>query len=369
MPAVAITDHGVMCGVPELCDACEAVEKETGKKVKPIYGCEIYFTEDPEIGSKVKSRLYHMVLLAKNNVGYHNLLHLVSESHCDNFYYKPRTTFDMLKKYAEGCIASSACIAGIIPRCIDARDFEGAEQWARKLASLYEPGDFYIELQDQGITTNGGMSQREMNGHLTDIANKLGLKTIATNDFHYLRREDARAQDLMLCIGTGSLMDDENRMRFANDQFYMKTEEEMREALRDFPEACDTTVEVAEKCNVVLERDSILPRFPLPPGYTEETLFRKECEDGLKRRYGEPIPKDAWDRYMYEAGVIIQQGFPAYFLIVQEYIRWARENGIAVGPGRGSAAGAICTYAMGITDLDPFAERLAVRALPVARTR
>ena len=354
MPAVAITDHGVMCGVPELCDACEAVEKETGKKVKPIYGCEIYFTEDPEIGSKVKSRLYHMVLLAKNNVGYHNLLHLVSESHCDNFYYKPRTTFDMLKKYAEGCIASSACIAGIIPRCIDARDFEGAEQWARKLASLYEPGDFYIELQDQGITTNGGMSQREMNGHLTDIANKLGLKTIATNDFHYLRREDARAQDLMLCIGTGSLMNDENRMRFANDQFYMKTEEEMREALRDFPEACDTTLEVAEKCNVVLERDSILPRFPLPPGYTEETLFRKECEDGLKRRYGEPIPKDAWDRYMYEAGVIIQQGFPAYFLIVQEYIRWARENGIAVGPGRGSAAGAICTYAMGITDLDPL---------------
>ena len=354
MPAVAITDHGVMCGVPELCDACEAVEKETGKKVKPIYGCEIYFTEDPEIGSKVKSRLYHMVLLAKNNVGYHNLLHLVSESHCDNFYYKPRTTFDMLKKYAEGCIASSACIAGIIPRCIDARDFEGAEQWARKLASLYEPGDFYIELQDQGITTNGGMSQREMNGHLTDIANKLGLKTIATNDFHYLRREDARAQDLMLCIGTGSLMDDENRMRFANDQFYMKTEEEMREALRDFPEACDTTVEVAEKCNVVLERDSILPRFPLPPGYTEETLFRKECEDGLKRRYGEPIPKDAWDRYMYEAGVIIQQGFPAYFLIVQEYIRWARENGIAVGPGRGSGAGSIAAYCVGITDIDPI---------------
>ena len=279
MPAVAITDHGVMCGVPELCDACEAVEKETGKKVKPIYGCEIYFTEDPEIGSKVKSRLYHMVLLAKNNVGYHNLLHLVSESHCDNFYYKPRTTFDMLKKYAEGCIASSACIAGIIPRCIDARDFEGAEQWARKLASLYEPGDFYIELQDQGITTNGGMSQREMNGHLTDIANKLGLKTIATNDFHYLRREDARAQDLMLCIGTGSLMDDENRMRFANDQFYMKTEEEMREALRDFPEACDTTVEVAEKCNVVLERDSILPRFPAASGIHR----RNAVPQGMRR--------------------------------------------------------------------------------------
>ena len=368
MPAVAITDHGVMCGVPELCDACEAVEKRNRQEGQAHLRMRNILYRRPRNRFEGEVALVSYGAARENNVGYHNLLHLVSESHCDNFYYKPRTTFDMLKKYAEGCIASSACIAGIIPRCIDARDFEGAEQWARKLASLYEPGDFYIELQDQGITTNGGMSQREMNGHLTDIANKLGLKTIATNDFHYLRREDARAQDLMLCIGTGSLMDDENRMRFANDQFYMKTEEEMREALR-FPEACDTTVEVAEKCNVVLERDSILPRFPLPPGYTEETLFRKECEDGLKRRYGEPIPKDAWDRYMYEAGVIIQQGFPAYFLIVQEYIRWARENGIAVGPGRGSAAGAICTYAMGITDLDPLPNGLLFEALPVARTR
>lgn len=354
MPAVAITDHGVMCGVPELCDACAAVEKETGKHVKPIYGCEIYFTEDPEVGSKVKSRLYHMVLLAKNNVGYHNLLHLVSESHVDNFYYRPRTTFDMLQRYSEGIIASSACIAGIIPRCIDARDFKGAREWARKLSALYEPGDFYIELQDQGITTNGGMTQREMNQHLTDIANELGLKTIATNDFHYLTQDDARAQDIMLCIGTGANMDDENRMRFANDQFYMKTEEEMRAALRDFPEACDTTVEVAEKCNVELERDSILPRFPLPEGETEESWFRKRVQEGLEKRYGSPVPAEAQERADYEMSVIIQQGFPAYFLIVQEYIEWARSQGIGVGPGRGSAAGAIVAYAMGITDLDPL---------------
>lgn len=354
MPAVAITDHGVMCGVPELCDACAAVEKETGKKVKPIYGCEIYFTEDPEVGSKNKSRLYHMLLLAKNNTGYHNLVRLVSESHMDNFYYKPRTTFDMLKKYSEGIIASSACIAGIIPRCIDARDFDGAVEWARKLSSLYEPGDFYIELQDQGITTNGGMTQRQMNVELTKIANQLGLKTIATNDFHYLTQEDARAQDIMLCIGTGSQVDDENRMRFANDQFYMKTEEEMREALRDFPEACDNTVELAAKCDVVLERDSILPKFPLPEGETEESWFRKQVQEGLVRRYGDPVPKEAQERADYEMGIIIQQGFPAYFLVVQEYIQWARSQGIGVGPGRGSAAGAIVSYAMGITDLDPL---------------
>ena len=354
MPAVAITDHGVMCGVPELCDACAAVEKETGKKVKPIYGCEIYFTEDPEVGSKTKSRLYHMLLLAKNNTGYHNLVRLVSESHMDNFYYKPRTTFDMLKRYSEGIIASSACIAGIIPRCIDARDFDGAVEWARKLSSLYEPGDFYIELQDQGITTNGGMTQHQMNVELTKIANQLGLKTIATNDFHYLTQEDARAQDIMLCIGTGSQIDDENRMRFANDQFYMKTEEEMREAMRDFPEACDNTVELAAKCDVVLERDSILPKFPLPEGETEESWFRKQVQEGLVRRYGDPVPQEAQERADYEMGIIIQQGFPAYFLVVQEYIQWARSQGIGVGPGRGSAAGAIVSYAMGITDLDPL---------------
>lgn len=358
MPAVAITDHGVMCGVPELCDACDAVEKETGKRVKPIYGCEIYFTEDPEVGTKNKSRLYHMLLLAKNNVGYHNLVHLVSESHVDNFYYKPRTTFDMLQRYSEGVIAASACIAGIIPRYIDARDYEGAREWARKFADLYAPGDFYLELQDHGITTNGGMTQHDMNIELVKIANELGLKTIATNDFHYLTREDARAQDIMLCIGTGSNMDDENRMRFENDEFYMKTEEEMREVMRDFPEACDNTVELAEKCNVELERDSILPRFPLPEGETEESWFRKRVNEGLEKRYGTPVPPEVQERADYEMGIIIQQGFPAYFLIVQEYIEWARSQGIGVGPGRGSAAGAIVAYAMGITDLDPLSNGL-----------
>lgn len=368
MPAIAITDHGVMSGVPELSDACDKVEKETGFRVKPIFGCEVYFTTDSSLKREGKQRLHHMILLAKNNTGYHNLVKLVSESHVDNFYYRPRTTFEMLEKYSEGIIATSACIAGIIPRCIDAGRFDEAIDWAKRFASLYEPGDFYIELQDQGVTTNAGMSQLDMNRRLTELANQLGLKTIATNDFHYLTQEDARAQDVMLCIGTNSVITEDKRFKFPNDQFYMKTEEEMREALKEFPEACDNTIEVAEKCNVVLERDSILPRFPLPEGETEESYFRKRIYEGLIKRYGEGkattieelrvMRPDVCERADYEASVIIQQGFPAYFLIVQEYIEWARSQGIGVGPGRGSAAGAIVAYAMGITDLDPLTNGL-----------
>ncbi len=358
MPAVAITDHGVMSGVPELSDACDAVEKETGFRVKPIFGCEVYFTTDEELRKDVKPRLYHLLLLAKTNEGYHNLLRLVSESHVDNFYYKPRTTYSMLKRYGKGIIGSSACIAGIIPTLLDNGQMDDAVAWAQKFAECFEPGDFYIELQNQGIRTDGGLTQTQLNHQLTEVARRAGLKTIATNDFHYLRQEDARAQDIMLCIGTGSLVNDANRMRFENDQFYMKTEEEMREALADFPEACDNTVEVAEKVNVVLERDSILPRFPLPEGETEETWFRKRVQEGLVRRYGDPVPAEAQERADYEMGIIVQQGFPAYFLIVQEYIEWARSQGIGVGPGRGSAAGAIVAYAMGITDLDPLTNGL-----------
>ncbi|HIR43408.1 MAG TPA: DNA polymerase III subunit alpha [Candidatus Aphodovivens avicola] len=358
MPAIAITDHGVMSGVPELSDACDAVEKETGKRVKPIFGCEVYFTTDEELKKDHKPRLYHLLLLAKTNEGYHNLVKLVSQSHVDNFYYKPRTTFSMLQKYGHGIIGSSACIAGIIPKLLDNRQFDDAVEWAKRFASCFDPGDFYIELQNQGIRTDGGLTQTELNHQLTEVARAAGLKTIATNDFHYLTREDARAQDIMLCIGTGSAVNDTNRMRFENDQFYMKTEEEMREALRDFPEACDETVLLAEKCNVVLERDSILPRFPLPEGETEESWFRKRVEEGMRERYGDPVPQEAAERAEYEMSVIIQQGFPAYFLIVQEYLEWARNQGIGVGPGRGSAAGSIVAYAMKITDLEPLSNGL-----------
>ncbi len=354
MPAVAVTDHGVMSGMVELSDACDAVEKETGKRVKPIFGCEVYFTPDESLRKDVKPKLYHLLLLAKNNEGYHNLLKLVSESHVDNFYYKPRTTFSMLQKYGHGIIGSSACIAGVIPKLLDERRFDDAVEWARKFASCFDEGDFYIELQNQGIRTDAGFTQTELNHELTRVAKAAGLKTIATNDFHYLLKEDAEAQDIMLCIGTGSTVNQTNRMKFENDQFYMKTEEEMREAMKDFPEACDNTVEVAAKCDVTLEREPILPKFPLPEGETEESWFRKRVQEGLEKRYGTPVPEREQKQADYEMGIIIQQGFPAYFLIVQEYIEWARSQGIGVGPGRGSAAGAIVAYAMGITDLDPM---------------
>ena len=200
MPAVAITDHGVMSGVPELCEACDAVEKETGKKVKPIYGCEVYFTTDDTLARDGKPKLYHMVLLAKTNEGYHNLLKLVSESHTENYYYKPRTTFAQLQKYGTGLIGTSACIAGVIPKLLDNRQFDEACEWARKFASCFAPGDFYIELQNQGpeVVTDSGMSQPDLNRQLAKVAATCGFKTIATNDFHYLNREDARSHDILL---------------------------------------------------------------------------------------------------------------------------------------------------------------------------
>ena len=208
MPAVAISDHGVMSGVPQLCEMCDKVEAETGKRVKPIYGYEVYFTTD-EL-RKDTPKLYHLLLLAKTNEGYHNLVKLVSESHVDNFYYKPRTTFSMLQKYGKGIIGSSACIAGIIPKLLDNRQVDEAVERAKKFASCFEPGDFYIELQNQGIRTDAGFTQTELNHMLTDVAKAAGLKTIATNDFHYLTREDARAQDYMLPIGTGAAFNGAN---------------------------------------------------------------------------------------------------------------------------------------------------------------
>lgn len=358
MPAVAITDHGVMSGVPDLAASVDAVEKETGVKVKPIYGCEIYFTTEEVVKREGKNPLYHMLLLAKNNTGYHNLVKLVTASHVDNFYYKPRTTFALLEKYSEGIIATSACIAGIIPKMIDERRFDDAVEWAKKFSALYDPGDFYIEVQDQGVKTDGGLTQNALNHELKKVAEASGCKLVATNDFHYLTLEHAEAQDILLCVGTGSTKDDLQRMRFSNNQFYMKTEEEMREALKDFPEACDNTVEIAEKCKVELSRDLILPRFPCPEDETEEEHFRKKCLEGLHRRYGEELSDEIVERYEHEASVIIKQGFPAYFLIVQEFIQWAKNNGIGVGPGRGSAAGSIVAYALGITDLEPLSNGL-----------
>ena len=420
MPAVAITDHGYMYGVPELGLACDAVNHgtpeykvwshdksflEKGRRdelecpdqesdprgyeqhmkdlamwdekgnidelkpplvIKPIFGCEVYFTPDETLARDRKPELYHMVLFAQNEKGYVNLMQTVSEAAVQGFYYKPRVTLDNLRRHREGLIASSACIAGIIPKCIDRGEMATAIEWAETFRDTFEPGNFYIEIQEHGITTDSGITDEELSKTLIQIAEQVGVKVIATNDFHYLTREDAPVQDVVMCIGTNSKIDDPNRIRMEGSEFYMKTEEEMRALFPYCPEACDNTLEIAEKCNVELDWDSIiLPNYPLlDPGETHESQFRRECEEGLAKRYG-----DDWDgrsingvdireRFEFEYKVICDKGFAAYFLIVAEYVRWAKQNGIGVGPGRGSAAGALVAYAMDITTFDPLSNGL-----------
>ncbi len=351
MPAVAITDHGYMYGCAEFYKAAVA------EGIKPILGCEVYFTPDNELRRDRKPELYHMILLAKTNQGYRNLMRIVSDAATDGYYYKPRVTLDSLKKFHEGILATSACIAGIIPKSIDRGEYEVAKEWCQTFIDIFGKEDFYIELQNQGpeIVTDNGISQPRLNDVLTKLANEVGVKTVGTNDLHYLKREDAYTQDLMLCIGMGKHVADTDRMKFSNDQFYMKSPEEMAEALKEHPECLATTLEIADKCNVTLEFGKIiLPRFPLPEGETNETMLRKEAIAGLKERYGDPLPDKVVERFEHEYDIICGKGFPAYFLIVQEFTRWAKQNGIGVGPGRGSAAGSIISYALDITTFDPL---------------
>ena len=372
MPAIAITDHGVMSGCVELENACMALKEKKGTAVKPIFGCEIYFTDNVDADGRVirdrSTRRYHMILLAKDNEGYHNLVKLVSKSHIDNFYYKPLVTMSLLEKYGHGLIGTSACMSGIVPRLLDEERYVEALAWARRLAACFDDGDFYIEVQNHGLRTRDGkgITEMELNARLARIAREGGFKLVATNDFHYLLREDAHKQDMIMTVGFGESMNNPNRPRYKDEhgnaitELYMKTEEEMRTCMGpDFQEACDNTIEIAEKCNVTLDRESILPRFPLlPDGETEESYFKQQVQAGLERRYGTPVPADVQQRADYEVGIITEKGFPAYFLLVQEYLQWARDNSIQVGPGRGSAAGAVVAYAMGITDVEPIGNGL-----------
>lgn len=377
MPAIALTDHGYMKGCPAFYLECMKAGSPDGRRgpeygVKPILGCEIYFTPDSTLSRGHKPELYHMVLLAKNNTGYVNLMHIVSTSAVQNFYYKPRTTLELLRDFHEGIIATSACMSGIIPRMLRENNRPEALRWAKTFAGIFGQDDFYIELQNHGITTQEGITQNELNARLDSVAREAGLKTVATNDCHYLLKGDAPTQDIMLCIGTNRKLDDTTRMRMPAEEFYLKTEEEMRAALGPaYQEACDNTLEIAQKCGAVpgealSEKTGvfldfsqiILPRYPgLDAGQTHESQFRRECEAGLARRYGaswKETRPDVVERFEYEYRIICDKGFAAYFLIVQDYVRWAKEHGIGVGPGRGSAAGAIVAYALDITTFDPL---------------
>lgn len=424
MPALALTDHGYLFGIPDFDLACrayndkqadiqqwkhdlecfeknwelieppmdsedaplhdrkhaqwasdlaiwntthdlEAVRKnKPSLTIKPIFGCEAYFVTEDARQTNAKPKFYHLILLAKSERGYINLMKMMSlAASKDNFYYKPRTTLEMLKRYHEDLICTSACVSGIIPQMILESNIEEARLWATTFKSIFGD-DFYLEIQDHGISDPSwnGYDDKSLSEQIVRLGRDLGIKVIATNDNHYIYREDAQTQDMLSCIGTASRLDDVNRKQMTGEEFYLKSEQEMRELFAWCPEALDNTLEVAEKCNYELDWSHMyLPKFPdLEPGETSEQRFYKECEVGLATRYGQNWREreiagiNVSERFEYEYKIICEKGFADYFLIVQEYVRWAKEHGIGVGPGRGSAAGAIVAYAMDITTFDPL---------------
>ena len=343
--AVAITDHGVMYGCIDFYKAAKAAG------VKPIIGCEVYVTRrsmaDRVHG--IDNDPYHLVLLCKNRKGYENLCLMVSEAFINGFYGKPRVDLELLEKYHEGLIALSACLGGGVPQYLLNEDYEGAKNYALRLAGIFGEGNFYLELQDHGIA-----EQRPVNQGVARIARETGLPLVATNDAHYLRKEDAKMQDVLLCIQTGKTVDDENRMRFETEEFYLKSEQEMRDLFPNYPEAIENTAEIAEKCNLdFVFNEYHLPSFPVPEGYTNEEYFRKLCMDGFAERYPHR-PAEYLERLEYEISVISRMGYVNYYLIVWDFIRYAKENDIPVGPGRGSGAASIVAYCMHITEVDPM---------------
>ncbi len=342
--AVAITDHGVMFAIA---DFYKYAKK---KGIKPIIGCEVYTA----IGSMTEktvddeSRYGHLVLLAKNDVGYHNLMKIVSRGFVDGFYYKPRVDKECLKAHSDGIIALSACLAGDIPRKLINDDYEGAKKEAEQYIEIFGRDNFYLELQDHGIS-----EQQKVNAYLLKLGQELGLEFVATNDVHYLKKEDAKAQDLLMCIQMKKSIKDTDRMKFETEEFYLKTEEEMSELFKGVPSAIENTQKIADMCNVELDfSNRHLPDFPLPDGTSHFEYLEKLCHDGLKERYDEP--EKNLERLNYELSVIKNMGFVDYFLIVWDVIRFARSKDIPVGPGRGSAAGSIVSYCLKITDIDPI---------------
>ncbi len=346
MDAMAITDHGVMYGVIDFYKAC----KKEG--IKPIIGCEVYvtnrsrFDKEPNIDNKYN----HLILLAKDNQGYKNLSKLVSIGFVEGYYYKPRIDLEVLEKYHEGLICQSACLAGSVSQAILAGDMEKAEETALWYKNLFGD-DYYLEIQNNGVK-----EQVMVNQKLIELSRKLDIPLVATNDAHYLKKEDAYNHEVLLCIQTGKKMNDVDRMRFESDELYVKSPEEMIEYFKAFPDAIENTVKIAEKCNVEFEfGHTILPNYDVPKEYpTHYDYLKKLCQDGMKQRYGENLSKELMERAEYELSVIQKMGYVDYFLIVWDFIHYAKSNGIPVGPGRGSGAGSMLAYAIGITDIDPI---------------
>ena len=340
--ALALTDHGVMYGAVDFFKACQS------EGIKPIIGCEIYTAKNrlDRSGGRGENETNHLVLLCKNEQGYKNLIRIVSAGFIDGFYYKPRVDSEILNKYKGGLIALSACLAGEIPHALLNGDFERAKAKVYEYKELFD--EFYIELQDHGIE-----DQKRLNPLLIKLARETDTPLVATNDAHYLMREDAKNQDVLLCIQTGKTLDDDNRMHFETDEFYLKSEDEMRALFPNVPEAIDNTAEIAEKCSFEFKfGERHLPSFDVPDGRDHYEYLHELCVNGMKLRYGR-TDGELSERLEYELGVIKSMGFVDYFLIVWDFINYAKQNGIPVGPGRGSAAGSIVSYCLAITDIEP----------------
>ena len=346
MSAVAITDHGCMFGAIDFYKAAKA------EGIKPIIGCEVY-TAPRKLTDKdpnYDKHQGHLVLLAKDMTGYKNLIKIVSKSYVDGFYYKPRTDMDELKKHSQGLIALSACLAGDVPRAIMNGNYDKARKLAMEYRDIFGNGNYYLEIQDHGLP-----EQKQVNTEVVRLSRELNIPLVATNDVHYVDKDDAKIQDILMCLQMQKTIDDENRMKFPSDEFYLKSREEMEQLFPELEEALDNTNEIAERCNVEFEFHKYhLPRYDVPEGYTTNGYFRELCQKGLVERYGEDCPEEYKERLEYELNTIENMGYVEYFLIVWDFINFAKQNNIMVGPGRGSAAGSIVAYTLKITDIDPM---------------
>ncbi len=358
-PAIGITDHGNLYGVVDF------VKEAKRQGIKPVVGIEAYFTDGSRLDRPPadQNKRYHMLLYAENDTGYRNLLQLSSKSFLEGYYYKPRMDFELLAEHSEGIIATSGCLGGLVPQLLGPdvseegnkgtlRDFDAALAAAARYQDIFGRDNFFIEIQDHGLE-----AQRRIMGDLLDVARRIDAPLLATNDAHYTHRDEHDAHDALLCIQTGSLRNEPGRLRFEGSEHYLKSEEQMRQLFpeEDYPGACDNTTWIGERANISLEFGKILlPHFPVPEGETEITYLRRLVEEGTRRRYGNEPGAQVWERVEHELKIIEEMGFPAYFLIVWDLIRHARENGIRVGPGRGSAAGSIVSYVLRITDIDPL---------------
>lgn len=345
MPAVAITDHGVLYGVIDF-------YREAKKQgIKPVIGCEVYVARRSRLDkqARIDDNPYHLVLLCKNETGYRNLIEMVSRAYLEGFYYKPRVDKELLQEYSEGLIAMTACVAGEVQQAVLAGNMEQAREIALEYDAIFGRGNFFLEVQDHGMH-----EEKQVYRAFCQLSDETGIPLVASNDIHYLRKQDAAVHDVLLCIQTARVVSDEDRMRFPTSEFYMKSEEEMRELFPERPDAIENTVKIAEQCNLEFSFGEFhLPYYQIPEGYTTKSYLDKLTWEGFYKKFPDP-ESEVIERLEYELRIISQMGFDEYFLIVQDLVNWSKENGVPVGPGRGSAAGSLVSYALGITNINPL---------------